>query len=27
MVNKKNEFKVCKTSELLPFAFSDKDLE
>jgi len=27
MVNKKNESKVCKTSELLPFAFSDKDLK
>jgi cytidine deaminase len=27
MVNSKNEIKVMKTSELLPFAFSDKDLK
>ena len=27
MVNKKNDFKVSKASELLPFAFSDKDLK
>ena len=27
MVNKKNEFKVLKASEMLPFAFSDKDLK
>jgi cytidine deaminase len=27
MVNNKNEFKVSKASELLPFAFSDKDLK
>ena len=26
LVNSKNETKVMKTSELLPFAFSDKDL-
>ena len=26
LVNNKNETKVMKTSELLPFAFSDKDL-
>jgi len=26
LVNSKNETKVIKTSELLPFAFSDKDL-
>ncbi len=27
LVNRKNETKVMKTSELLPFAFSDKDLK
>ncbi len=27
LVNSKNETKVMKTSELLPFAFSDKDLK
>jgi len=27
MVNSKNETKVMKASELLPFAFSDKDLK
>ena len=27
LVNSKNETKVIKTSELLPFAFSDKDLK
>ena len=27
LVNSKNETKVLKTSELLPFAFSDKDLK
>lgn len=27
MVNKKNEFKISKASELLPFAFSDKNLK
>ena len=27
MVNSKNEIKVMKTSELLPLAFSDKDLK
>jgi len=27
MVNSKNETKVIKASELLPFAFSDKDLK
>ena len=27
MVNKKNELKVSKTSELLPLAFGDKDLK
>jgi cytidine deaminase len=27
MVNKKNEFTVSKASELLPLAFSDKDLK
>ena len=27
MVSNKNDFKVSKASELLPFAFSDKDLK
>ena len=27
LINSKNETKVMKTSELLPFAFSDKDLK
>jgi len=27
MVNSKNKTKMMKTSELLPFAFSDKDLK
>lgn len=27
LVNSKNETKIMKTSELLPFAFSDKDLK
>lgn len=27
MVNKKNDFKVVKMSELLPYAFSDEDLK